>query len=159
MITFDEKGHVYPYEVIEFTLEEFERIFVEGLEDKSHRRNLFSKYLQFNDDLKKALNIPYFQWINGSFTTQKLFPGDVDIVSFIDYDYFIRNGRFFNHLAQNSQELYKVDAHFGTTASWRHRFYERTTNDDKYWRDVYGFSRRDENLVRHPKGIIKIKFQ
>ena len=46
MITFDEKGHVYPYVVIETTLEEFEQVFVANMEERAHRKHLFSKYLR-----------------------------------------------------------------------------------------------------------------
>ncbi len=159
MVIFDEKGHVYPYEVFEIELAEFREIFVDQMQNRDYRNEQFVKYLEFVEEIKRTLKIPFFQWIDGSFTTRKPFPGDVDVVSFINYDHFIRHGRFFNHLGMHSQELYGVDAHFGTTAPWRHRFYQTAVNDEQYWRDVFGFSRPDENLVRHPKGIIKIKIQ
>ena len=50
------------------------------MEDQAHRKRIFDGYLQFIDNLKTALNIPFFQWINGSFTTQKQFPGDKNMV-------------------------------------------------------------------------------
>lgn len=137
---------------------EFQRVFVEGLENRAYRAEQFAKYLQFVEAIKAKLKVPFSQWIDGSFTTRKLFPGDVDVVNFIDYDHFVRNGPFFNHLAMHAQEFYGVDAHFGTTAPRRHGFYERTLTDEQYWKDVFGFSRPDENLERHPKGIIKINF-
>lgn len=84
MITFDEKGHIHPYEIIEITLEEFETAFVQQMEEAAHRKAIFDGYLNFVSDLKTALRIPFFQWLNGSFTTQKPFPGDIDVVCFID---------------------------------------------------------------------------
>ena len=156
MLKFDKNGYIYPYDIIELTLEEFEFYFVNELEDNAYRKDLFAAYLRFNEVIKKEIRVPYCQWIDGSFTTQKPFPGDIDVVCFINYDTFIKNGRFFNRLAQQAKELFNVDAHFGTTASWRHRFYKRTLVDEEYWKEVFGSSRPDENLKKHLKGIIKI---
>ena len=91
MILFDERGHVFPYEVIEMTLEQFEQVFVEGLEDVAHRRRLFSRYLQFVNELKKVFPSQFFQWVGGSFATKKPFPGDIDVVTFIDYRNYEKN--------------------------------------------------------------------
>ena len=87
MINFDEKGHLYPYEIVETTLTEFETVFVQQMEDQAHRKKIFDGYLKFIDSLKTALNIPFFQWINGSFTTHKQFPGDIDVCTFIDKEF------------------------------------------------------------------------
>jgi hypothetical protein len=158
MVTFDEKGHLYPYEVIEMTMIEFEQEFVGNSDDKAHRKRLFINYLRFIEDFRAAFGGRFFQWINGSFTTTKLLPGDIDLVSFIDYDHFVKNAAVFNHFAMKGKELYNVDAHFATTASWRHRYYQKCQDDERYWKNIFGFSRRDENLERHPKGIVKLKF-
>ena len=158
MINFDEKGHLYPYEILETTLTEFETVFVQQMEDQAHRKRIFDGYLQFIDNLKTALNIPFFQWINGSFTTQKQFPGDIDVCTFIDYDHFVRNLPLIEHFHAISKSQYFTDAHFASTCKWNHRFYNRAVSDEQYWKNVFGFSRPDENMVRHPKGILKIKF-
>ncbi|MBK8567524.1 MAG: hypothetical protein IPN76_30465 [Saprospiraceae bacterium] len=144
MITFDERGYVYPYEVIEITLEEFRRTFVEDLENQDYRAKLFAKYLQFNNDLKKAVGIPYFQWMDGSFTTKKPFPGDIDVVTFIDYDHLVKNARIIHHFSENSQKLYNVDAHFAVTCAWKHRYHERALKDELQWKKIFGFSRADD---------------
>jgi hypothetical protein len=83
MLTFDEIGHVYPYQIIEMTLAEFEQEFVENMEDRAHRKHLFFNYLRFIEDFRSAFGGSFFQWVNGSFTTTKLLPGDIDVVSFM----------------------------------------------------------------------------
>ncbi len=139
------------------TLEEFRQVFVVELEDHDRRNILLSKYLQFVNDLKKVFPNPFFQWIDGSFTTQKPFPGDIDVVSFIDYDQIAKNAIAVLRFKNKAKLLYEVDAHFAPTASWRHRFYERAVNDENYWKSLFGFSRENELFERYPKGIIKIK--
>jgi hypothetical protein len=158
MITFDEKGHVYPYEVLEMTIEDFEQVFVQGLENQDYRVQLFAKYQRFCLDLKKAIGIPYFQWIDGSFTTKKHFPGDIDVVTFIDYDHLVKNARIIHYFTENAQKLYNVDAHFAVTCTWKHRFFESSKRDEQAWKKIFGFSRADDFGTKHPKGLIKINF-
>jgi hypothetical protein len=158
MMTFDEKGHVYPYAVIEMTMGEFKQVFVEGMEDKTHRKQLFTNYLRFTEAFQAALGIPFFQWVNGSFTTKKLLPGDIDVVSFIEYDQFARKLAVLDRFHSIGKGSYDTDLHFAATCKWNHRFYQRAVSDEAYWKDVFGFSKPDESDVRYPKGIIKIKF-
>jgi hypothetical protein len=68
-------------------------------------------------------------------------------VCFIDYDHFIKKPGVINDFALNGKKQYQVDAHFAPTASWRHRFYQKTQKAESYWKDIFGFSRPDENLM------------
>jgi len=104
------------------------------------------------------LSTSFFQWVNGSFTTNKPFPGDIDVVSFIEYDRFVSKLSQIEHFHSVAKNLYNTDAHFATVCKWNHRFHNRSEQDHAYWKDVFGFSRPDENGVRHPKGILKIQF-
>ena len=158
MITFDEKGHIYPYGVIEMTMAEFEQEFVENMEDRTHRKHLFSNYLRFMEDFRAALGIPFFQWVNGSFTTTKMLPGDIDVVSFIEYDQFARKLAILDKFHSIGKSSYSTDAHFAATCKWNHRFHQRAVSDEAYWKDIFGFTKPDESEARYPKGIIKIKF-
>ncbi len=158
MITFDEKGYVHPYEVIEMTLEEFEQTFVESMEDSGHRKQLFTNYLRLMQDFRAALGIPFFQWVNGSFTTKKLYPGDIDVVSFIEYDQFARKLAVLDRFYSIGKSSYDTDLHFAATCKWNHRYHERAVSDEAYWKDIFGYSKPDDNGLRYPKGIIKIKF-
>ncbi len=74
---FDEHGLLLPYSITELLLPEFQSAFVDGLEDVSHRNNLFQQYLQFVGELKIAFGATFFQWIDGSFVTTKATPGDI----------------------------------------------------------------------------------
>lgn len=158
MIIFDEKGHVYPYEVIEMTLTVFEQEFVTNMEDRAHRKHLFSNYLRFIEDFRSALGISFFQWVNGSFTTTKQLPGDIDVVNFIEYDQFAGKLAIIDMFHSIGKSSYSTDVHFAATCKWNHRFHHRAVSDEAYWKDIFGFSKPDESEARYPKGIIKIKF-
>jgi hypothetical protein len=86
MLQFDEKGHLIPYDIIELTLAEFEVFFVEGLEDRAHRRGLFDNYLRYLEALKAVVEAPFYQWVDGSFVTLKSSPKDIDVLTFIEYE-------------------------------------------------------------------------
>lgn len=158
MLLFDENGYIHPHEIIEVSLTEFERVFIQSMENRDHRQLIFSGYLRFIKDLKSTLGVSFYQWVNGSFTTKKPFPGDIDVVSFIEYDRFISKLPQIEHFHAVSKNLYNTDAHFAAVCKWNHRFFDRSEQNQAYWKDVFGFSRPDENGIKHPKGILKIQF-
>lgn len=155
---FDERGHLYPYTVIETSLSDFEKVFVQSLENREHRYSLFENYLRFVNELRKAFEAPFFQLINGSFTTRKEFPGDIDLVTFIRFDALNRKNHLARHFLENAKTLYGIDCYFAATCRRDHYYYESAVKDEAYWLNLYGASREDDNGVRHPKGIIKIQF-
>ena len=93
MMKFDERGYLTPYEITELNLEDFEAVFVTGMEHTSHRKALFQNYLSFVEGLKKTFGSNFYQWVVGSFVTQKPLPGDVDVVTFLPFDMMIKKSR------------------------------------------------------------------
>lgn len=158
MMQFDEHGYLMPCEIIELNLENFEAFFVTGLEDRAHRRALFQNYLSFTEGLKKTFGPTFYQWIVGSFVTHKALPGDVDVVTFLPYDLMMQKIKVVNFLETNAKEIYQIDAHFSYFCKWNHRFYEQALKREGGLKHLFGFSRKDKNNKRWPKGIIKIKF-
>ena len=84
-----------------------------------------------------ALGIAFFQWLNGSFTTTKLLPEDIDIVTFIDYDQFAHKLKTITRFYAIGKYEYGVDAHFVATCKWNHRFYQRAQSDKAYWKNIF----------------------
>ncbi|MEM1120786.1 MAG: hypothetical protein AAGJ18_10080, partial [Bacteroidota bacterium] len=156
MLSFDKNGFLQPYEITEISIDTFIKQFVTGLEDKNHRMTLFNHYLKVMIDLKQIVNKPFFQWIDGSFTTTKELPNDIDIVSFIDSDILAKKGRFVLDLKRMSKQKYSLDLHFAPTCKWNHRLFEESKKYKDIWEDVCGSSRKDQFGIRHPKGIIQI---
>ncbi len=102
---------------------------------------------QFIEKLK-SLEIPIELWIDGSFTTNKLDPNDVDLVIFasetdvntLDADKITLLRGLLDRLSSKSK--FGCDALFSV---------KEDDNGRSYWRGWYGFD-RDEN----PKGIARI---
>ena len=158
MLQFDEKGHLYPYKISELTLDGFQHFFVINIADEVHRGQLFGNYLRFLKDLKLSLKAPFYQWIGGSFVTDKEFPEDIDLVTFIDYNEFLKNIFTVDHFTSTALKKYNVDAHFAPFCKWNHRYHKRSKQIENDWLEVYGTTRLI-NGVRAPKGIIKIDFR
>ena len=82
---FDEKGYIKPYEVMPTTLETFRTHFVFN----EHRERIFQVYLNFLDILQSASDdTPFYQWLDGSFVSEKPFPNDLDLVNFVDREFY-----------------------------------------------------------------------
>ncbi len=158
MLQFDEKGHLMPYQIIELTLSEFEYHFVDGLEDKAHRRRLFENYLRYLEQLSSLLRIPFYQFANGSFTTLKEQPNDIDVVSFIEYEVMKRALPGLVQLKTEAKKSLNVDGHYSYLTKWNHRLFENSQENYQFWLNLFGSGREDEHGISHPKGIIKITF-
>jgi len=80
LLTFDSHGCLIPYQAIRASQQLVERVFATN----QHRHELWVQFVDFRQQLTKQ-NVPVFViWINGSFTTQKMHPNDIDIVCFVD---------------------------------------------------------------------------
>lgn len=80
-IQFDKHGLITPKEIIELSLDDFERIFVKERKAKVHRQQIFNEYLRNNEQIQQEVGAILFQFVNGSFTTLKDKPNDIDVVS------------------------------------------------------------------------------
>jgi hypothetical protein len=158
MMKFDERGYLMPYEITELNLKDFKAFFVTDLNDSAHRSALFQNYLSFVEGLKKTFGATFYQWIAGSFVTQKTLPGDIDVVTFLPFDAMTKKAGAIDIIKSSAKENYRIDAHFAYFCKWNHRFYEQAKEDENEFRVLFGFSREDENRKRWPKGIIQIKF-
>jgi hypothetical protein len=50
-----------------------------------HRIMLWENYQEYTKQLTQIVGTDFYQWINGSFTTKKEYPQDIDLVNFLDY--------------------------------------------------------------------------
>jgi hypothetical protein len=157
---FDRRGYLTPPRPIDCTLEFIEDNFVDGIPDLAHRRNLFNGYLSFLDNLEKAVNAPFEQWVNGSFISKKLVPRDIDVVTFIDYKIVSANPNIFKNLSGESALLnYTEDSNIVKVYPENHKHHIFTKSDRLYWYHLFTHTARDSRGKRHQKGFIKIIFQ
>jgi len=112
------------------------------------RRHIWSRFLVFLKLLMETRG-EFEVWVDGSFTTQKPDPGDVDVVVFFDPvwlqgqppPFTMAFERFAKAIKEN-QIRYSTDARFCPSNDMNMR---------SYWRGWYGFDREET-----PKGIIRL---
>jgi hypothetical protein len=66
-------------------------LFVLNFPDSQTRRHLFRQWEIYNQRLKQKIGDDILvQWVNGSFVTAKINPGDIDCVTFVPYESYQR---------------------------------------------------------------------
>jgi hypothetical protein len=154
MLQFDATGFLIPAEPIMSNLIDMETNFVFN----ERRERLFKTYLEFSESLKKMEIGSYFQWIDGSFTTQKPFPNDIDIVSFVDFNFHkVKSSQLY--ALKNRFKLQGIDAYFEPFYPKNHFLEDANNWQYAYWKEVYNTTRpigRQEKIFS--KGFIQLNF-
>jgi hypothetical protein len=160
MFQFDELGHLKPYTKLEAAVEDVFQGLVQGFSVSETRQQLFENYLNYNEALLKTVKSDYVQYFNGSFTTKKVNPNDIDLVSFVDYQALLENEKYVeeNLLNKAALNVYGIDAYLVVVYPETHPYRIRTLSDAAYWNHWFGFSKFDRRKKRSPKGFIEIFF-
>ena len=79
---FNEEGNLPPG-IYRPNLHEFKNRFVVNCATSKTRGNIYSSYINYCNEII-AFNIASKNWVDGSFTTEKKDPGDIDIVVHFD---------------------------------------------------------------------------
>jgi hypothetical protein len=135
----------------DLTLVEVESHCVNAFPESARRKQVFDRFNDFLSFLN-AVSVRFEIWIDGSFTSGKESPNDIDIVVFYDKENINQLGEqdkatlkylFGDQRATNLRFL--TDAYFVPGSDGRLR---------SYWRGWYGFT-RDERA----KGIVRLKYE
>jgi hypothetical protein len=126
--------------------EELRDLTVSNCENKDHRATLFQKMLVFLGLIHDDVGIPFTVWVDGSFTTEKPEPEDIDIMLLLD-----------DHIVDSlpPEKAMILDSYLDkATAKARfqvHLFHQRRSDVNmlSYWRGWFGFYRDEQT----PKGI------
>ncbi|MFB9077731.1 DUF6932 family protein [Flavobacterium procerum] len=158
MLTFNNSGLLVPNHKIASTVQEFKNEFVTKI-PTIQRKEIFEAYVKYNQDFKKVCNLDILhQWINGSFVTKKTNPGDIDLVTFLDYNIVLELGSKLNDfIFPNSEKIYGVDAYIIEVYPENHNNNFRYISDKAYWLDRFTKTRRIRGN-RLSKGFLEIKF-
>jgi hypothetical protein len=146
MINFDDNGNVIPYNIIDCSLE----ILQENFTFNHHREEIFEEYLSFCDTVKSIGISSFYQFIDGSFTTKKIFPKDIDVVSFVDANFFNENTVKLLNLRDSFN---KIDCFFVPVYRPNERNYFITQFGLFEWEQLFNTDREYKS-----KGILKIIF-
>lgn len=126
---------------------ELRNVFVEPFENPSRREYLLTRFEALLDRFRET-GISSEVWIDGSFSTEKPEPGDIDMIFFIDANEA--------NLLEPEKKRILLELNDRKASSIRYNCdVFIVTNQDynmrSYWRGWFGFSRSEE-----PKGIIRL---
>ncbi len=145
---FNEKGYLKPYEIIPTTLETFKTYFVFN----EQRERIFQSYLNFLDILQNASSDHFYQWLDGSFVSKKPFPNDLDLINFVDSQFYrkfesrIRAWEY--EFRGKNIDAYTIPVYPDTDFKQYITIYSKNEKLELYGNDRLG----------NPKGIIQLNF-
>ena len=128
---------------------------VDSFPASSTRPAIWSGYLQHSEELR-SVGVEVTEFINGSFSTTKNDPSDIDLVGFADADTVNKltpaEQAKFEELFKGkaTKAKYMCDAYFLATVPPGHPHEQQVRTMRKYWMGEFGFDRQDR-----PKGIIR----
>lgn len=141
-LVFDEGGYLTPYDLILSDLPTIETVFVESFPALTTRRKLFDAFVTYLTELTTILKTPLEVWVNGSFTTQKHNPTDVDFVIFVDKQVAITHRDTIYQFRQRRYAKNSVtDGYFVEVVAENHPDYTLYQFDREDWHRAFVFGR------------------
>lgn len=132
---------------LDITDAELDSTFVKPFVDKTRREYLLNRFGALTDKFKET-GLSAEVWIDGSFSTLKPNPGDIDVIFFVDEVQL-------NALAADKQRIiYELNNRTYSNIRYNCDVFivpNQNFNLRSYWRGWFGFSRDEE-----PKGIIRL---
>jgi hypothetical protein len=161
-LLFDTRGNLQPSGVTECNIEELKAMFVDQFEPNQVRQELFTQLIQYNLDLHDLIGMPFVQWINGSFISRKNAPEDIDLVTFIDWEFYsvhdaVIDRQFGKSKAKDSYP--NLDAYTVYQYPANHSLYPIYHADQLYWLDWFSKTRYNRTKQRFSKGFIQLKIE
>ena len=152
---FEDNGQL-PVGIIKPTLSYFESYFVTNCPESNTRKEIFRGYLKFCSKLV-SLESANLQWVNGSFTTKKIDPNDIDFVTHIDALKLNNSGEKSFKILQKLNDKQraklecKCDAYFIVVYPPEiPDLHEDTLKNISYWSKWFAHDRNN-----NPKGLIE----
>jgi len=155
MLVFNHSGLLVPDTLIPATFQQLENEFVTNI-PTDKRKTIFENYLKYTEDFKKASNVTLHQWVNGSFISKKKNPGDIDLVTFLDFELVKKLGKQLDTFKFPGSELnYGVDAYIVEVYPDDNENIFRYRADKAYWYDRFTKTRRIRGN-RLSKGFLEV---
>ncbi len=157
MLQFDKRGHLTPYQEQVSDTDTIFRQLVDQFSVSMSRATLFHEWTKYNRLLRGVVGENFQQWINGSFVTQKVNPGDIDLVSFIPYLAYEKREAILDKFWSDTWETEGIDAYFIKLYPVSHPNYEKRTRVElNQWVERYTATKPTQDFVMHPKGFLSI---
>lgn len=156
MIELNQRGLLIPDYNIPATILELATIFVWNM-PVSQRQTLFNKYLDYMTSMYDLLDdLPFIQWIDGSFTTTDANPRDIDIVTFINFDVVNRLDSELVQFKYPASLSFGMDAYIVRVFPPDHRSFALYAGDRAYWLERFSRTERNRRGVIHKKGFLEL---
>lgn len=175
----DTKTGCLPKGCHDTSINEFKKRFVDDFPSSKSRVSRFNGFVTHSKFICDNIKSTRKQMIDGSFTTNKIDPGDVDFLVIINYcdmtreeEFFIRKERveqmkrkslrdrmkkFVEEGFVDINELPPFDCFFMYKREPNDKLYGDYLEDREYWLNCFGHTRKDKRTgKRHPKGIINL---
>lgn len=154
----DQDGYPCPPLLEPLSFSEFELRHIQGHPDSTTRPAIFISYQDYLRDFRSLIGVGFKQWVNGSFTTKKTDPKDIDIINFISHDVITDSSIedlavFQTH--GGSRDRYQVDAYIIPVYPLESEKYWRVTLlMANSWASKFGF---EENTGKE-KNVAQLLF-
>lgn len=123
-IKYTDRGYIDPPERQELSLEEFREHFVEAFPKSETREKLYNGYLRYTKDFREEITTAIIQWIGGSFSSNKLNPRDIDVVTIIPSETFEEKSELIERkFRKSAKSVYGVDAYIVSSYPEEHEKY------------------------------------
>ena len=158
-ITFDQHGHLAPYEIIDLDLEGLKWYFVSTFEKSLIREALYRHLVLLIEKLQKEIVGGFFILVDGSFISMKENPGDLDFVVFLSLEEYLKQTPFARHLVYHKRQFHERGLHVFVEYFCSEELpeFEEALAVFNYW--VHLFSNtKSVNGITFPKGIIRLNF-
>lgn len=152
---FTTDGYLAPG-IHDYDVREIEAHLVDAFPTSTTRLQIWQGYTQHSAEVR-ACGVPITEFLNGSFSTLKNDPGDVDLVGFGDMDSInnlpaaLQAQLLALFSGPSTKTTHYCDAYFQVTVPAGHPYEDRLRTQRKYWMGEFGFDRQDR-----PKGIIRV---
>lgn len=159
-IKYTDNGYIDPPERQELSLEEFYLHFVEAFPDSNTREKLFSGYVSYIKDFKNEITADFIQWIGGSFSSKKLNPRDIDLVTILPFETFDKKSELIEKkFRKNAKSIYGVDAYIVSSYPEAHQKYPLSHGNLVYWDNQFTKTRKNRAGSRFKRGYVQIVHQ
>lgn len=135
---------------------QLKKICVDSFPQSTRRSMLYCNFIQLIDNLRilnKQFNCFLEIWVDGSFTTEKQDPDDVDILVVMDFDAINAIPLMFVPQVENllDRDFIKLNYHIDLLPLFKGDPKSDYTNDRMYWRGCFGYDREET-----PKGLARV---
>ncbi|MEM8524464.1 MAG: hypothetical protein AAGG68_07460 [Bacteroidota bacterium] len=127
--------------------------------DSSSRQELYEAFADYTDRFIDQITDTFAQWIGGSFTTKKLNPNDIDLLTILPKKVFEENERLLQEEFKSKfSDNRLIDSYFLPVRETNDPKFALYKSDYVYWLFQFSTSRKDRFGKTHPRGFVEIVY-